>query len=380
MSTQASLLCIGTELTSGQTLNSNSQWISQKCHKLGIEIREHSTIPDDHNQIFNELNRLSSHAQLLIVTGGLGPTTDDFTRDVLAKWSQSPLEFYEPSWTKIVARLKERGIEVAESNKQQCYFPKGCTVLQNNEGTADAFYFEFKNVQVLVLPGPPREGQHIWNTHVDGWLKNQFKNLKPEILLKWKCLGKSEASLGEIVESALKGSGFKTGYRASPPYVEVKVWLNKPDDTQSPFIAKLEQAIEQWSVTRNDEDLATFWFQSLNDFLKQNNDYKTLIIDQLADGALTQRLLPLLQKNQNTDTPLEITLMTDWAQQMMKPTPNTLTLLLTHEGNAQMILNGQFKNFKIESPYKSSLMNDRLKKYQVEKALQFWAQQLEQGL
>jgi len=72
--------------------------------------------------------------------------------------------------------------------------------------------------------------------------------------------------------------------------------------------------------------------------------------------------------------------MTDWAQQMMKPTPNTLTLLLTHEGNAQMILNGQFKNFKIESPYKSSLMNDRLKKYQVEKALQFWAQQLEQGL
>lgn len=376
MQTRASLLCIGTELTTGQTLNSNSQWISDACSALGIEMVEHSTIADDREQILNSIERLAQMSDLLFVTGGLGPTTDDFTRNVLAEWSGKPLEFNETSWKKIETRLKERGVEVAPSNKQQCYFPQSSVILTNNEGTADAFRFVHKSVEIVVLPGPPREGRHIWQTHIEKWLKSRFVSLTPEILLKWKCLGKSEAALGEIVEAALEGSGFKTGYRASPPYVEVKVWLPHGTPTQNAHLEKLEQAIESWVVTRNDEDLARFWFNQLLAFFDKKPDSKFLVIDQGSDGVLAQRLFPIIQNKQMSTSPLPLTLMTDWSEQMMKMPTDTLVFILAEEGIAQLIGGGQALSHKIESPYNSPLMLDRLRKYQVEKALQFWAQSL----
>src|SRR2546423_11411812 len=125
LSNRASVLAIGTELTTGQITNRNAPWISERLVQLGVEVVLHETVADDRSAIEAALNRCSQVSRLIFVTGGLGPTTDDFTRECIAQWAGRKLHFYEESWKKIVTRLSRLGIPVAEANRQQCFLPHG---------------------------------------------------------------------------------------------------------------------------------------------------------------------------------------------------------------------------------------------------------------
>src|SRR4051812_12548700 len=115
---KASILAVGTELTSGQITNRNAAWISEKLVDLGIHVVLHETVADDRPMIRGALDRCAQVSQLIFVTGGLGPTTDDFTREVIADWLGQKLEFHEDAWQKILTRLGVYGIPIAESNRQ----------------------------------------------------------------------------------------------------------------------------------------------------------------------------------------------------------------------------------------------------------------------
>ena len=164
---KAFLLAIGTELTEGQITNRNAVYLSEQLARLGIEVVRHETVADDRGEILGALVRAESAAELIFVTGGLGPTSDDFTRELAAEWLGETLEYREESWKKIVHRLESRGIIVAESNRQQCFFPRGAEVLPNAEGTADGFRVERGKVQAWFLPGPPREIAALWSSAIE---------------------------------------------------------------------------------------------------------------------------------------------------------------------------------------------------------------------
>ena len=132
----ASILSIGTELTTGQILNKNSTWLSQKLQPFGIKVAMHLTIPDDRPLILQSLNYLSSNSELIFITGGLGPTSDDFTRDLISEWSQKKMIFDQVSWLQIQERLSSRGFVVRDIQKQQCYFPDGAKILINSAGVS----------------------------------------------------------------------------------------------------------------------------------------------------------------------------------------------------------------------------------------------------
>src|SRR4051794_23818144 len=102
---KASILAIGTELTTGQITNRNAAWISEQLVNLGAEVVLHEVVADEHQHIREALERCGKVSQLVFVTGGLGPTSDDFTRNVVAEWLGQPLEFDDPSWKRIVSRL-----------------------------------------------------------------------------------------------------------------------------------------------------------------------------------------------------------------------------------------------------------------------------------
>ena len=102
---RASILTIGTELTTGQITNRNAAWISEKLTELGLEVALHETVPDIHDLMLEALDRCARAAPFVVITGGLGPTKDDFTRDIIAEWSSRKLEFHEPSWQRILDRL-----------------------------------------------------------------------------------------------------------------------------------------------------------------------------------------------------------------------------------------------------------------------------------
>lgn len=241
---KASIIGIGTEITSGQILNSNSQWISSKMTQLGVDVSTHLAVPDDHKLIFDALEFCKKRSDVIFITGGLGPTTDDFTRDVISKWTCKKLVFHKKSLIKIKERFKARGIEMREFQKQQCYYPEGSKVLENTSGTANAFYIESKKKKLFVLPGPPREIETVWNDHLEKIFKKLTKNLDRLMTTSWTCVGIGESEVSHRVETALKGCKLIKGYRAHHPFVEVKLsYYESQSKEASKWIKKVELAI-----------------------------------------------------------------------------------------------------------------------------------------
>lgn len=242
---KASIIGIGTEITSGQILNSNGQWISKKMTQLGVDVTTHICIPDDHKLIFDTLEFCKKKSDLIFITGGLGPTTDDFTRDVVAKWAKKKLVFDPKSLSKIKKRFKERGLTMREFQKQQCYYPKGSKILKNRMGTANAFYFQAHKKEVFVLPGPPREIEVIWNEHIDRILKKLTQNIDRLMIQSWKCVGVGESEVAHRVENALQGCSLTKGYRAHHPYVEVKLSYYKSQSRDAKkWIKKIDEVLQ----------------------------------------------------------------------------------------------------------------------------------------
>lgn len=278
---KASILTIGTELTTGQIADTNSAWIARQLTDFGIQVDLHETVADDKIKIQDALERCAKVAPLLFVCGGLGPTTDDFTRDVLADWSQRPLQFDQTSFDAVTRRLELLNIPVVSSQRQQCFFPEGATILNNREGTASGFFLRHDSCAIWVFPGPPHELAAIWSDHLPRMLSTYVPQKSADQLFSWHCLGKSEAELGELTEKALEGSGFRTGYRASFPLIEIKVWTpsSSSHEHRNLYFDKLEENIHPWMLYRGERDLLT---QLLPYFTKQ----KTLILDYATNGVL----------------------------------------------------------------------------------------------
>lgn len=283
---KAAVLAVGTELTDGQIVDRNSALISQNVARAGIQVIEHRSVADEREDIERALRELSQRAQILFVTGGLGPTSDDFTREVLSSYFGLPLEFDEDSWKQLSDKLTQRGVSVSPSHRQECLFPRTARVLENPLGTANAFVFETQGVRVYALPGPPPEIASVWEKCLNDELDSFVDPADREELLIYRCLGKGESFIADRAEDILKGSGLRVGYRAHAPYVEVKVWVRAAQKTSAlPFLQKLEVALSEWIINHNHEDVA-------DDFLTRIRDLEArfTIYDSATGGFLQKRL------------------------------------------------------------------------------------------
>lgn len=380
----ASILAVGTELTTGQITNRNASWISERLVNLGVEVVLHETVPDERDLIFDALERCSRASRLIFVTGGLGPTTDDFTREVIAQWSGRPLEFHEPSWRKIQERLSRLGIPIAPSNRQQCYFPSGSSVLTNSAGTADGFTFQKGDATLRVLPGPPREIEVIWKeTGIDEAIRRSLPGKLERLrLLTWQCLGKSEAELGELTESVLAGTGLRTGYRAHRPYVEIKVWVPESGLAQvTPDLKRLEEAIRPWLMGKQGEDLAVMLAKVLD------HDEEIEILDSCTSGYLAERLSAVFRMPDFTKLGRSVVLTTEWnspefprdwiAQALEQADEQGMTLAvagISPAGDwALGLRQGNHRRCELlQSPYRNPELLERSRTYIVETALKLW--------
>lgn len=391
---KASILAIGTELTTGQITNRNAAWLAERLADLGVETVLHETVADDREMIQAALDHCRSVSSLILVTGGLGPTTDDFTRESIAEWAKKPLRFYEPSWLKIHGRLTRLGIPVAESNRQQAYYPESAEVIVNDQGTADAFTLKLsaKNRgadatdRIWVLPGPPHEVECVWKNGIEAQVRACVPHLKPLQLLTWQCIGKSEAELGELTERALAGSGLKTGYRAHRPYVEIKVWCTDQESrTHSEYFEKLEAAIGPWVATRQGEDLA----ESLLGLLARADEVE--ITDACSGGILAERLGQALRLPACAPQAESVILTTEWCspsnpeswirQVLSESDALSLTLAiagLTPAGEwALGLRDGATTHVEtLQSPYLGPELLDRSRRFVVESALKRWGEWL----
>ncbi|MCC8173078.1 MAG: competence/damage-inducible protein A [Odoribacter sp.] len=163
---KAIIITIGDEILMGQILNSNAQYIARQLTLTGMEVTEMLTIADREEEIRKAVDEAMKNADLIITTGGLGPTRDDITKKVLAEYFGTTLTYNEEAMQWLTELLKDRNLVLNDNNKTQAMLPENCRLLRNFKGTACGMWFE-KDEKILVsLPGVPFEMEHLMERYV----------------------------------------------------------------------------------------------------------------------------------------------------------------------------------------------------------------------
>ena len=171
MSHTAELIAVGTELLLGNIANTDAQMISEGLSQLGINVYYHTVVGDNPERVRQAVDIARQRADILITTGGLGPTCDDLTKVAVAQAFGRTLVYHEPSAQRIRDRFAAMGRPVTENNFQQAMIPEGATVLDNDWGTAPGVAMEADGIHVLMLPGPPRECEMMFRHRAVPYLK-----------------------------------------------------------------------------------------------------------------------------------------------------------------------------------------------------------------
>lgn len=222
----AALLGIGTELTRGDIANTNGSWLASELTRLGFEVVAIDVVDDDRNRTVDALTRLSSSHELVICTGGLGPTTDDLTTECAAQALGVELELHRPSVESITQRLARFGRSLTESNKKQAYFPRGAQVFANDWGTAPGFAVQLGRARVVFLPGVPHEMKAIFEHRVVPSLAVPVEQTPYEIVLR--TYGLPESALNDRLAGIAERYEVVIGYRVRMPEIDVKVHARDP--------------------------------------------------------------------------------------------------------------------------------------------------------
>lgn len=172
---KSTIITIGDEILIGQILDTNSRYISQALNRIGVVVAERTSIGDSAEQIVATLDRALAQSDVVIITGGLGPTKDDITKHTLARYFNSELIYNEQVGSFVEQLLSRRGIAFTELNRGQAMVPECCTVLHNGHGTAPGMWFERDGKVVISLPGVPFEMRHLIDDSVVPMLQERFE-------------------------------------------------------------------------------------------------------------------------------------------------------------------------------------------------------------
>ncbi|MCC6909758.1 MAG: CinA family nicotinamide mononucleotide deamidase-related protein [Phycisphaerales bacterium] len=200
----AGILTIGDELTSGDRVDTNSTWLSEQLLGLGIETAFHLALPDDRRSIADSIAESGRRVGVLLITGGLGPTEDDLTRQALADAMGESLETDERALTLLKVRFEKRGMDMPRRNLQQVQRPTSAALIPNALGTAPGLRAQIGEARVFVMPGVPGEMKHMWAEHVEPALR-QLTNGAQRCLTTWiHSVSLAESKVGEMIEDLMQ--------------------------------------------------------------------------------------------------------------------------------------------------------------------------------
>ncbi len=245
----AEIIAIGDELTSGQRLDTNSQWLSRELGLLGIPVRYHTTTCDTLEAGVHAFQIAARRAQVVVATGGLGPTADDLTRDVLAELSGKQLVLSEQALEVISSRFLVRHAVMPESNRRQALFPDGSCPIDNPDGTAPGIVVSLPasdgwgdghGCVVYVLPGVPAEMRRMWNETVSIELKEGKGSKQVLRHRRLKCFGAGESAIEEMLPGLIeRGHDPTVGITAHEATITLRIsaWADDQDSCTRKIIA-----------------------------------------------------------------------------------------------------------------------------------------------
>lgn len=244
--TSAEIITIGTEILLGEIVDTNTRYIARNLRGLGVDLYRTITIGDNEERIASAIRESMGHADIIITTGGLGPTIDDPTREAVAKAAGVGTEFREDLWQQVVATIARYGRTPSENQKRQAYVPKGALGIQNPVGTAPCFIVETERNAVISLPGVPNEMEHILHESIIPYLQRRFslnEIIKVRIL---HCAGLGEGMIDEKIADLEMLSNPSVGLAAHTGVVDVRIVAKaKSESEANDMIAEIESQVRE---------------------------------------------------------------------------------------------------------------------------------------
>ena len=250
---RAAIISTGEEVLSGETTDTNSAWLAESLWAQGVEVRCMLAAGDDTESLCWALEQAASQADVVIMTGGLGPTVDDRTAEAVATWSCSTLVLHPEAMEQIEDRYRKRGVPMNEANRKQAWFPKDARVLENRWGSAPGFVIRHMGVDVFCVPGVPFEMRSMFAAHMAGTLTVE----EPPTLVRIRTFGCAESQLAEVLDGVDIGTA-RLGFRAHIPEVQVKLLFPAatPATRRNVVVERVANALSKWVYCINGGDLA----------------------------------------------------------------------------------------------------------------------------
>ena len=244
--TSAEIITIGTEILLGEIVDTNTRYIARTLRSLGVDLYRTITIGDNEERIAGAIRNSMERADIVITTGGLGPTIDDPTREVVAKAAGVETEFREDLWEQVVETIARYGRKPSENQKRQAYVPKGAIGIKNPVGTAPCFIVETPRNAVISLPGVPNEMEHVLHESIIPYLQQRFKLdevIKVRVL---HCAGLGEGMIDEKIADLELLSNPTVGLAAHTGVVDVRIAAKaKSESEANAMIAEIESQVRE---------------------------------------------------------------------------------------------------------------------------------------
>lgn len=281
MNKKIAILNTGSELITGDILNTNGQYAASILQDHGFSMGIHLMVTDDQHQIEQSLEFLLSHHAAIIITGGLGPTSDDLTRFALAEVIKEPLVFHPASWKRITDRVAKRHTTCPENNRVQALFPEHAEIFPNALGTADGCVATQNGQWIYLLPGPPNEFKAMFHHFVLPHLIHAKLNQKT-YRASWLLMNVSEGHIANMLDPLISQMpGAELGYRVYYPYLEVKL-KSMEHSAFLKYCERIEQKIQPFTVSKAKETAS----EQLKQYIKQTK--KELFIQDCATGGILE--------------------------------------------------------------------------------------------
>lgn len=244
--TSAEIITIGTEILLGEIVDTNTRHIARTLRGLGVDLYRTITIGDNVERIAESIRNSMARADIVITTGGLGPTVDDPTREAVAKALGVETEFREDLWQQVVETISRYGRKPSENQKRQAFVPQGAIGVKNPVGTAPCFIVETSRNAIISLPGVPNEMEHVLHESIIPYLQQRFnldQILKVRIL---HCAGLGEGTIDEKIADLERLSNPTVGLAAHTGVVDVRIAAKaKTEADADAMIAQVETQVRE---------------------------------------------------------------------------------------------------------------------------------------
>lgn len=229
----AEIITTGTEILLGEIVDTNAAWIAQQLREIGVHLYYKTTVGDNLARIQDVLTLALSRSDVLIVTGGLGPTADDITRQAIAQATNRPLLLDGSIVEKLRDRFARWGVQMTANNQQQALIPQGAIIIDNPVGTAPGFIVESDQGTIIALPGVPREMKHLMTETVLPYL--QKRNMGAGVIRRrvLRTVGIGESAIDQRIRHLMDGSNPTVGLAAHTGQADVRITARAENEAQA---------------------------------------------------------------------------------------------------------------------------------------------------